>query len=189
MRCVRMTSAVVASLAAMSLFASVTSAQGTEVTEEIAGVHCTVNNCAVHVASEGPVVLELWGDPVSVCDEEFTLHLDENGEGYLSDQSLSGSNCTMTPCLDNAIPPVVAVWGIRIGLWLGATVAAWAVERCLDNAFFGPLYCEHEGELTLNGHEGELAANAEPCTNLGGAVHVTGHWAWEEGSDMEIAEL
>jgi hypothetical protein len=166
----------VMALAAMALMAPAASAQmePAEVShEELAGnSHC--NPCVVHAVNETGIVLELFGEVVSVCNNEFNAEIGENGVGELDDQTLTGPNCGITPCADEHWP--IEVWEA------GLNDFRLEAEFCVNSPLFGVVDCHLESVRIdrdpVDDHLAEFTALAEPCEETSD-IHVTGHWNLE----------
>jgi len=107
-------------IAALALAAPSAFGQSLEITNEATGAHCgslTVGThsvsggCQVNAVSEtmsngDDVVLRqhIFGieSTVTECTNQFTANLNEDGEGYLTNQVLGGAACSREPCNEEA---------------------------------------------------------------------------------------
>ncbi len=153
-------------------------AAGVEVTDESTGLHCTEETCDAHVASDGPIIFEAFGSPLFICDQELNLEINEDGTGEFVNQSLTGSQCSVDPCVGH--------WPINI-TEDGAGSMPFEMLFCIQNSFWGIIDCHLvDGTVETDGHATALLATAAECENIGPDVHVTGSWTVEEDM-LELA--
>ncbi len=153
-------------------------AQGVEVSQEPGGEHCSEATCAAHAVNTTPVVMELFGDPVSVCSVELTALVEEDGTGEFVDQTLGGPNCGLEPCADTH-------WPFNISE-AGADTYEGEMDFCVQSPLFGVVDCHLVSIGVVEDlHNGELVKDASPCEGLSGVLHITGSFTLET-SDYEI---
>jgi len=79
--------------------------------------HSVAGGCEIHAASEGEITLRqhIFGieSQVSVCENEFTGRLDEDAEGYITEQVLSDHGaCNREPCDEETAPKEKRPWHV-----------------------------------------------------------------------------
>ncbi len=181
-------------LAAIVFAAPVASAE-VELTNEVGAAHCPsvslsghvlTGGCQIHLASDTPMVLELFGDEFSECNTEYDVRLDENGQGYASDQQFTGVNCGIEPC--EAEASVAGKWLFEVHLKPGSNALWIEFGACWLSPLVGEIECETGAAMISSNHStAEFDADAVQCEDLG-FVHMTGHWSFESGTGVEISE-
>jgi hypothetical protein len=192
-------------IAAMALAAPSAFGQNdVEVTNEATGAHCgtlATTPCSAHGVSTGSVTLtaHVFGaeSVQTVCNNEFTLQTDEDGNGRLINQNLSGASCTRQPCRDadnNVLP-----WN-GTGAETAVGVLRLTVNFCVEPIGGGSdTTCELEVPIKHSGGHayefGTKDAKGNPveiaCHGTAGfRGEVTGHWVSEgTTSGLEIKHL
>ncbi|MEX1142512.1 MAG: hypothetical protein WD993_06735 [Thermoleophilaceae bacterium] len=95
----------------MAVLAPSAMANQVEVSEGHTGLHCppvsqvghsAAGGCADHVVTEGQVHFSIHALGMTIdageCDHEFTLRLDEDGNGYAHDNQFSNCTRPVRPC-------------------------------------------------------------------------------------------
>lgn len=196
-----------AALAATLALAPSASAQAPtlEVTDEANGMHCpavTVNGhtvgggCKVHLFSTEPTEVRkhVMGMEFHVtrCDMELTLLTNEDADGFIAGQMLSGMNCTHQACAEagGAKKPWqvhgyedTGVERLRVGLCIRQ--AGGAEETCLiDIPFTEPVPHRQELGKKVTGVVQEIPGGA------GGSINceLVAHWHAEAQPDVGAGE-
>jgi hypothetical protein len=175
--------------------ASAASAQSVELLEESSGQHCPAvflfgsdhayGGCQIELATvnDRTMRIEAFGSLASDCDFESKAAFDEDGHGYLYEQSLTGPSCTTPPCGTTYPTP----WEVEAGEDVGHDPLE--VRMCVQSATLGTVDCH----FTINGgwsalHQGQFAADQAPCEAPLTFVHITMGMA-TEGYDIEVVHL
>jgi hypothetical protein len=220
MRLARLLVLAAATLAAAALTAPAASGQNLEVLgeEHAAGQeevhHCPpvqlsehigTGGCRIHATSEMNTIL-VFHDPdtsaediISICSNEFTGRINEDGMGYITNQILAGVNCLITPCdeAESAAHPH------RDHPWPAGLFETGADPRSEEEVLIttfcvrpsmapeGPpgITCTVliDAIPTRNSHQWEFDALDTPCTEDNG-IELTGHWV-TEGEGFETVHL
>jgi len=171
-------------MAAMAFAASSASAQ-IEVSQE-GGAHCPAAGCVVHATSEAEVDLELFGEVLTSCLNEFEANIGEDGVGEIYSQTLTGPLCAAEPCETVAGSP--DPWPI-VGDETAGVETLFATF-CVDIHSVGlqTLCANAPINIVSVGHAQEFSANAAVCEN-DPFTHVTGHWNTETDENHGSIEI
>lgn len=180
--------------------------------------HSVSGGCEVHVVSDGNISLishraGMGEVIVNDCLNEYTLNIDENGEGWIHAISLTGGvgcGTNVQPCVedDGHQEP----WHIDVehdGLGGEEGIA----EFCVNELIAPGVRCEWEGDLEVdltndggaysaeseNANEGKQfvvettvahpAAAQANCVALAPTLEVEGHWDFENPQGIAINHL
>jgi len=200
------TATIITAIAVAAPCASATSA--VEVTDE--DTHCTEvsvtdhivsGGCEFSAASEGGAaapsvdLLSHSGSSeflFSRCSLIFTIHMDEEGHGYATDQQVGGGGiCGLAPCDEAAPSHAQLSWEIQIGEFFADHQAA-SLRLCLRAASAGEgqavfINCAMILDVSEPAlHEYEFT-NTQPCAENASA-ELIGHWTLDDTS-IEIIHL
>ena len=123
----------------------------------------------MHVTGE--IALTAFDVVFTECEHEFEAAVDVDGVGYIYDQSLSGGECTITPCADgDQFPAPIDV---------ASSSYLMAAELCFEHSLMGEFTCEMELEMEPIVHEGPvLWLEDVECLN-NSTIEVTAEWEAE----------
>jgi hypothetical protein len=195
----KLTLLAVTAVAAMALAAPQAFAQNVEV-EDINGGHCPAATASSHGASGGcvvavhstvPVVLTAHLSPTFevpgfLCDYEFTGHISEDGTGYITGQTLTGSNCTTPPCAEAGGQDP---WPLSL-----REDAPGSEELnftlCIVSGTFGTINCQIDVDVAGSAGAYSFEAVDERCQNIAGFPNfeIDGHWTVED-QNIQIHHL
>jgi len=209
----KLTLLAVVAVAAMAAIAPSAFAQNITVTDEATGNPCpavspsdssefplnsaVTGGCVAHaINTEGLVILtaHIFGveSTDSQCTNEFTARLGGNGEGYLTNVSLTGAACSRRPC--GTAAGATEAWEAH-GEETTSTSARLEAHFCVENVggggrqtchLFVPFREDPAGGSHL--YEFGTASGAEARTEIacegftGFRAEVSGHWKSETNS-------
>ncbi len=167
-----------------------------EVTDEASGEHCSEvdeqvhtveGGCPLHATSTGhPVAIEMFGSALVACYSEFEVRIDEQGDGAIYDQVLTGPTCFAEPCTEEAEREP---WVFHLDS-TGPGTEHLVIQFCMEHISEPmTIQCTIEASVATPGHEAIVAsANAAECAE-NPFVHVTGSWTTEIDANHPAVEV
>jgi hypothetical protein len=168
----------IAAVAALAFAAPASASVDVNVVTEPGNNDCTLSTCVAHVTSVGTVELEghIFGvhDHQLDCNNEYTLAVNANGTGTISNFSFTGSQ----DCLD--IEPCDDPWNFT-GEETGGGTGELSVDVCFDTT----VVCDGLIDIDLQDNGGHVyTASAVdqriPSPTFGVNCEVTGNWEIED---------
>jgi hypothetical protein len=186
-----------AASAAMAFAASSASAQNLELVNEATGVHCPAvtlsgsdvnGGCLAHATSEGTIELRkhVFGieSHITGCNNEFAGRFNEDANGYIFEQVLTGASCSRQACKDGGGEGTPwAASAIEIPILRATMTTNFCVE---PNGGGTDETCEIDiplVEVPKGQHRPEFGQVAEmPSHGISGfRCELVGHWNSEVG--------
>jgi hypothetical protein len=155
------------------------SAAGVEVSREAFGEHCpevtlgthsATGGCRISVVGEGDFQMEAFGSLLSACHVDYEMRIDEDGHGYIYNQTAIGTGCTTPICATSGAP---RPWEVQIHESAGTMTMQ--TSSCFESSSVGTINCTYDQQLLIGGHTYEFLALASPCTGPLSFIHITSH--------------
>jgi hypothetical protein len=172
-------------VAAMALSAA--SASALTVTDE-SGTHCPPVPAASHGAASGGCVIDALSEGTirlenpfggSLCTNNFTGRVDEDGNGYIVNQTLGGTGCNLVPCAEAAGKDV---WPVNL-----TSETTMEADFCVTAFGFLTVQCHLPNvQVNLIDHNNAEFSTIgdQDCENPN--FGVEGHWTATAPGGVEI---
>lgn len=177
-------------LTAVAAMAFVSSASAhVEITQESDGSHCTAvtvsdhgvsGGCALAATSDAQVELRSLFGTMILCDNAYEARTDENGGGYIYNQTFTNCSATISPCTEG--DGHKSPWRTEVSE-TGTGTGAWQLEAqfCVVAPIIGTVNCHLNaiGLTQVNHNQAKFASNTGGSHKFceGSATNaVLGNW-------------